>query len=53
MQGTIYFLGICGSGVHTVHILQGLQGFVLIFDFIIYLDHIFQRHFASVHINTK
>ena len=34
------------SGVHTVHIqysvhiLQGLQGFVLNFDFSIYLDHI-------------
>ena len=41
------------SGVHTVHILQGLQGFVLNFDFGIYLDHIFSRHVAGVHVNTK
>ena len=34
-----------GSGVHTVHILQG---FVLNFDFGIYY-----RHFAGVHINNK
>ena len=36
-----------GSGVHTVHILQSLQGFG------IYLDHIFSKHFAGVHINSK
>ena len=30
-----------GSWVNTVHILQGLQGFVLNFEFGIYLDHIF------------
>ena len=41
------------SGVHTVHILQGLQGFVLNVDFGIYLDHIFSRHVAGVHVNTK
>ena len=36
--------------VHTVHILQG---FVLNVDFGIYLDHIFCRNFAGVHINTS
>ena len=42
-----------GSGVHTVRTLQGLQGFVLNFDFGIYLNHIFSRHFVDVHINTN
>ena len=39
-----------GSGVHTVHILQGLKGVALNFDFGIYLDHILSIHFAGVHI---
>ena len=58
-----------GSGVHTVQKLlgqqystvlystvqklQGLQGFILKFDFGIYLDQIFSRHFAGVHFNTS
>ena len=42
-----------GSGVHTVRTLQGLQGFVLNFDFGMYLNQIFSRHFAGVQINTK
>jgi len=42
-----------GSEVHTVYMLKGLQGFVLSFDFGIYLNHILSRHFAGVHINTK
>ena len=42
-----------GSGVHTVHILQGQQGFVFNFDFGKYLDHIFSKHFAGVHISLK
>ena len=41
------------SGVFTVHILQNLQGLVLNFDYGIYLDYIFSRHFAGVHINIK
>ena len=32
-------------GVHIGHILLCLQGFVLNFNFGIYLDHIFSRHF--------
>ena len=42
-----------GSGIPTVHILQGKQEFVLNFDFGKYLDHIFSKHFAGVHISLK
>ena len=41
-----------GLQYSTVQKLQGLQGFILKFDFGIYLDQIFSRHFAGVHINT-
>ena len=36
-----------GNGVHTVRILQDLQGFVLNFDFGIYLDYMFSRHLPA------